>query len=82
MACPNCDHTMQLIAGKFVPSADDYRVWWCPRCGTIKDIDGQSTPMLVGRISSFVKQLGDDDDTIKPFFHKAGILESLPKGTQ
>lgn len=27
MACQTCDHTMQSIASK---------VFWCPRCGTIK----------------------------------------------
>ena len=30
MACPVCDHTMEGIAGA-------YRVFWCPRCGTMKD---------------------------------------------
>lgn len=31
MACPLCDHTMKLVAP---------RLWWCPRCGTIKDAEG------------------------------------------
>jgi tRNA(Ile2) C34 agmatinyltransferase TiaS len=25
MACPTCDHTMNLLAGEW---------FWCPRCGT------------------------------------------------
>ena len=31
MACPNCDHTMQNLG------ADDRRLFWCPRCGTIRE---------------------------------------------
>lgn len=31
MACPTCDHTMQNLG------ADDRRIFWCPRCGTIRD---------------------------------------------
>ena len=40
MACPTCDHTMQLIA------ESDEDVFWCPRCGTIKDY-GTEVPKLV-----------------------------------
>lgn len=32
MACPTCEHTMQGIG--VVESGE--RVWWCPRCGTLK----------------------------------------------
>ena len=28
--CPTCDHTMQSVG------TPDNKVWWCPRCGTIK----------------------------------------------
>lgn len=34
MACPKCDHTMQNIAT--IPTT----TFWCPRCGTIKFIQG------------------------------------------
>lgn len=40
MACPNCDHTMQCVHAK------DVTTWWCPRCGTIKELnreDGRKT---------------------------------------
>ena len=33
MACPTCDHTMQLV------NSDVPRIFWCPRCGTLK-MDG------------------------------------------
>ena len=35
MACPSCDHTMQSLRPK---------VFWCPRCGTIKDENGCESP--------------------------------------
>ena len=33
MACPICSHTMQSIG---ISNADDRRVFWCMRCGTLK----------------------------------------------
>lgn len=30
MACPVCDHTMQNLG------VEGRRVFWCPRCGTLK----------------------------------------------
>lgn len=33
MACPNCDHTMQNLG------VNGQKVWWCPRCGTVKSED-------------------------------------------
>lgn len=34
MACPVCDHTMQNLG---VP---ERRLWWCQRCGTLKEMEG------------------------------------------
>jgi len=37
MACPTCDHTMQNLG---VDSGVDKhkKIFWCPRCGTIKEV--------------------------------------------
>jgi hypothetical protein len=50
-------------------------VWWCPRCGTIKDADGKSTPMLVGRVVEFLGKL--DDEKIIEIAKRTGIHESI-----
>jgi len=42
MACPTCDHTLQNINAK--PP-----IFWCPRCGTIKDGDSSEEPTIVKR---------------------------------
>jgi tRNA(Ile2) C34 agmatinyltransferase TiaS len=34
MACPTCSHTMQNLG------AEGQRLFWCPRCGTIKSVSG------------------------------------------
>lgn len=52
MACPNCDHTMQNLW------LDPKRnVYWCPRCGTLKDYQDParehaelSTPMWIDKL--------------------------------
>lgn len=42
MACPTCDHTMQLVA---------VLLFWCPRCGTLKQEAGTTeVPALVKRL--------------------------------
>ena len=37
MACPTCDHTMQAVAY----SLGTQSVFWCPRCGTLKNQTGE-----------------------------------------
>lgn len=62
MACLTCDHTMHLVCGNItqMPGGNDMRVFWCPRCGTLKTIDGISKPMLVTRVTKFVELLEPD----------------------
>lgn len=46
MACFACDHTMQRV------NAGQPRVFWCPRCGTLKTegmVPEFQPPKLVGR---------------------------------
>ena len=50
MSCPTCDHTMQL----FAQESNGLRVYWCPRCGTIRNValsghTNDNTPKLVER---------------------------------
>ncbi len=49
MACPACDHTMQNLG----LTAD--RVFWCPRCGTIKSGDCVQHTKIVGACSRVLK---------------------------
>ncbi len=36
MSCPTCHHTMHSV-GKHNEHGFSARIYWCPRCGTIKD---------------------------------------------
>lgn len=66
MACLNCEHTMQAVH-----LAEERRVYWCPRCGTLKNEDSSATgpesavPMLVERSRALFPDLkatyGGDD---------------------
>jgi len=81
MACPNCDHTMQQVYGPMIEAGN--RVFWCPRCGTIKDADGKSTPMLVSRVVEFYATIDDGDPEdrephrIIADLKRLGIIESI-----
>jgi len=35
MACPKCDHTMQLLLIRHLPQVST-AVYWCPRCGSVR----------------------------------------------
>lgn len=76
MSCPTCSHTMQnVIAG----------VFWCPRCGTLKQpvtsnvleihaFDSHVQPKLVERCRDFGGSLGP---SWLALWHKIGIRESI-----
>lgn len=71
MACPNCDHTMQSVSEW---------VWWCPRCGSIKDPNGTTKPKLVGKVVRFIELLEPDkaDDELSLAVLKyLGVTESI-----
>ena len=70
MACPTCDHTMQKIGSQSdAPGGSSgmvyagKSVYWCPRCGTVKDGEGitQQAPMLVYRVRQLLDQTTNDD---------------------
>jgi uncharacterized Zn finger protein len=49
MPCPTCSHTMHGL-----DTAGAERLFWCPRCGTVKSIHGDyenvTVPFLADRI--------------------------------
>lgn len=58
MSCPSCGHTMHNLG---VEPPGGRRVFWCPRCGTVKRDSGPnnfetvSIPKLVSRVKSAVE---------------------------
>jgi len=81
-ACDNCSQAMQLIVGSPAHRDGDLRIWWCPRCGSLKDSESDR-PALIGRLESFCNSLriGDtEDDRIINAMERVGIFECLPKG--
>ena len=49
MSCPVCSHTMQSLVNRY---------YWCPRCGTIKDVGAEiCAPRLVGRVHNLIRSL-------------------------
>jgi Zn-finger nucleic acid-binding protein len=77
MACPNCDHTMHKIGKSLI--GKDWSMWWCPRCGTIKDDAGKTTPKLVNRVVEFCGGISDHWQIIQEL-ERTGVREciSLP----
>lgn len=72
MACPTCDHTMHGVAEK-------PRLFWCPRCGTIKydevgRLDNIGVPRLVERCREF-----EDKAHLhaNPLWVRLGLKESI-----
>ena len=48
MSCPTCDHTMKpVVYGE---------VFWCQRCGTIKEGEYTESPKLVGYAVNLCKK--------------------------
>jgi len=72
-ACPNCDHAMQHVT-------TTNRVFWCPRCGTLKEMDEVCTPGLIDRVIAFCETLDDkepEDREIIATMKRLGIHESI-----
>ncbi len=49
MACTLCGHTMQNLG------VEGQRIFWCPRCGSIKSVVGEYESVTVPLIASRVK---------------------------
>lgn len=80
MACPTCSHTMESINDVAV-----YRIFVCPRCGTVKTevYTGDPNnwhvevyvPKLVERCREFRKVMTDGADACE--WARLGIAESI-----
>lgn len=65
MACPTCDHTMNTLGPD---------VFWCPRCGTVRDEGIQIVPKLVERTRDlFVSSA----DPVPGMMRSFSIVESI-----
>lgn len=81
MACPTCGHTMQNLGVDSGPGPTR-RVFWCPRCGTLREelSDGtgaqtsDEAPKLVGRCREFGETLGP---AWFGLWRRLGILEAI-----
>lgn len=81
MACPTCDHTMHNIG-----TNRSHQVFWCPRCGTIRDRNPHSTdevretavPMLVQRCRDYHDEaFGCVTTRHVDLWRRCGIAESI-----
>jgi hypothetical protein len=76
MPCPTCDCTMTGL-----PSPEGYRQWWCPRCGTIKNIDqGGFESIARTSLASDCRRIIRDrveanDQEFLKLAHREGMLE-------
>jgi hypothetical protein len=74
MACQTCGGTMQGVG---------YGIFHCPRCGTMKNLDGSlTTPALVTRCREFEEALvnpatGPVGANLRLLWHTEGIDESI-----
>lgn len=81
MSCPTCSHTMHKL------SASPKHLWWCPRCGTLKEVVGHlgkeftstEAPQVVDRLRRFVRMISDTaaGRFVKSEAESCGILESV-----
>jgi len=84
MACPTCGHTMQAVTDQSLKR----RVFWCPRCGTIRilrlsaDKTFDDVPKIVERAKIYLgldqKLIGGNSQTFEQ--HIRDLEECLPKG--
>lgn len=86
MSCPICSHTME---GLDTPGR---RLFWCPRCGTLRELTGadpnesvapfsrMSVPSLVGRVRQFREMIGNGRGLAASdaeLWHRLGITEAI-----
>ena len=68
MACPTCDHTMQSIAGLR---------FWCPRCGTIRNLHDVEKPRLVDLVRKYAESKSHAQDGVFTELGSRGIIMSV-----
>jgi|GEM_PF-5661047 len=79
MPCPTCDHTMHKIATVNIRDS----LFWCPRCGTIKNSTIRSGADLnVPKLPSRASQLCESAEAalaILRFHHHTTTADSLSR---
>lgn len=83
MSCATCDHTMHKL------SAESKFLWWCPRCGTLKELIGHlgkeytsvEAPKVVDRLREFVRMIdtGSAGRWLREQAEVSEVLESVLK---
>ena len=79
MACPTCDHTMQIV-GVMCQPYTGLGLFWCNRCGTLTSpvVPGETAvPKLVSRITEFAGKLTDEHQELIDEFERLGIRDSI-----
>lgn len=82
MPCPTCGHTMQNLGLSEEPVETVRRVYWCPRCGTLREEindaaacqTNDEAPKLVARCREFEDQM---PPSLFPRWKQTGVAESL-----
>lgn len=63
MSCPTCDATMQNLGVESPPDRPGRQVFWCPRCGTIRERSKSSPlaePFVQDAAPRWCRRLDDD----------------------
>ncbi len=80
MSCPNCTHTMTNLG-----VARNQPIFYCARCGTIKDSIATETPFVINYLRAFVARLFHHEVRLKDGHQivdeliKSGLLECAYK---
>lgn len=85
MACPTCGHTLQNLGLDPAPGGTERptrRVFWCPRCGTLREEISDGTgaqtndeaPKLVAHCREFEERVPNG---VIPLWKRTGIAESI-----
>jgi hypothetical protein len=76
--CNTCSHTMQAL---FVDSEASVRIFWCPRCGTVKRVWSDCETEKVPRLVDYVRkdnQLAMREATYSEEQRGAGVVPRVP----
>jgi hypothetical protein len=84
MACPTCGHTLQNLGLSAGPVGMTRRVFWCPRCGTLREElsdagacqTNDEAPRLVARCREFEERV-PNGARVMPLWVQVGIAEAI-----
>lgn len=77
MACPTCDHTMELV-GRMGSEEYPQCLFHCPRCGTVRQGGSVYVPKLVERCRKFQERIPKGlISSSQKSWQSLGIAESI-----